>query len=100
MFYHTVLMELSDVDETFLAKVEHYADRIRRELPYVRDYRFAKNCAARAQGYDWVVIGVFDTGSDHDAYQISPAHQEMKAHMKPLIARLIACDFDSGHPIQ
>jgi hypothetical protein len=96
MFYHVVLMRLSGVDDAFLARVRDYEERIRRELPYVRDYQFGRNVAARAKGYEWTVIGSFENSTDHDRYQISPVHQEMKAFMGPHITDIVVCDFDSA----
>ena len=45
MFYHVVLMRLTGADDAFLARVSDYGERIRRELPYVRDYQFGRNVA-------------------------------------------------------
>lgn len=96
MFYHVVLMRLTDTDDAFLTRVRDYEERIRRELLYVRDYQFGRNIAARADGYDWTVIGTFESSADHDRYQVSPAHQEMKAFMSPHIAEIVVCDFDTA----
>ena len=95
MFFHVVMMQLADADEVFLARVHYYEERIRSELPYVRDYRFGRNVAARANGFDWTVIGVFDSSADHDRYQVSALHQEMKEIMSAHIADIAVCDFDS-----
>ena len=95
MFYHVVLMRLTGVDDAFLARVRDYGERIRRELPYVRDYQFGRNAADSANGYDWTVIGTFENSADHDRYQMSPVHQEMKAFMMPHIADIVVCDFGS-----
>lgn len=92
MFYHVVLMRLTEADDAFLARVSDYAERIRRELPYVRDYQFGRNAALRAKGYSWTVIGTFENSADHDRYQISPVHQQMKAFMMPHIADIVVCD--------
>lgn len=94
MFFHVVLMQLTDIDDAFLARVHDYAERIRGDLPYVRDYQFGRNVAARAKGFAWTVIGTFDSSADHDLYQISALHQEMKAFMSPYIVDIIACDYD------
>ena len=88
MFFHVVMMQLADADDAFLARVHYYVERICSELPYVRDYRFGRNVA-------WTVIGVFDSSADHDRYQVSALHQEMKAIMSPHIADIVVCDFDS-----
>lgn len=96
MYYHVVLMRLTDADDAFLAAIRAYEGRIRRELPYVRDYHFGRNVASRAQGYDWIVIGTFDKAADHDRYQVSPVHQDMKAFMTPHIADIVVCDYDGS----
>ncbi len=96
MFHHVVLMELKDADARFLARVRDYETRIRRELPYVRSYHFGRNAAARAKAFAWVVVATFDSAADHDRYQVSPAHQEMKAFMTPHIADIVVCDFDGS----
>lgn len=93
MFYHVVLMRLTDADDAFLTRVREYGARIRGELPYVRDYRFGRNVAARAKGYDWAVIGTFANSADHDRYQVSTLHQDMKAFMTPHIADIVVCDY-------
>jgi hypothetical protein len=93
MFYHVVLMRLTDADDAFLARVRGFAERIRRELPYVRDYQFGRNAADRARGLDWTVIATFGNSAEHDRYQVSPVHQEMKAFMTPHIADIVVCDF-------
>jgi hypothetical protein len=96
MFYHVVLMRLTDADDGFLARVSDFGEQIRLELPYVLDYQFGRNVAFRAKGYDWTVIGTFENSADHDRYQISPVHQEMKAFMMPHIADIVVCDFDAA----
>jgi len=95
MFYHIVMMQFSDVaDADFFAKVEHYCDRVRRECHGVRDYFIAPNEAARSEGLTHAVVLVCDDSAAHDAYQISPAHQEMKAFMTSFITRTVV--FDGG----
>ena len=96
MFYHTVLMQLTDADTTFLAQVARFEARVLGELDYVRAYHFGRNLASRARNYQWAVVAVFDSSTDHDRYQVSPVHQEMKAFMEPHIADLVVCDFDSA----
>ena len=50
MFYHVVLMRLTGADDAFVARVSDYGERIRRELPYLRDNQFGRNAAYRAKG--------------------------------------------------
>ena len=93
MFFHMVLMSIkSETEDSFYEKVEDYANRIRTELPYVRKYSFTRNVASRAKGYNWVVYGLFDSEDDHEEYQISPVHQEMKAYIASFTDDMIACD--------
>jgi hypothetical protein len=95
MFHHTVLMQLSDADEAFFSRVAEFCQRIVDELPFVRAYHFGRNVASRGRHFEWAVISVFDSSEDHDRYQVSPAHQAMKAFMDRHIADLIVCDFDT-----
>lgn len=94
MFYHVVMMRFRDPDQAFHERVRVYADRVRRELSYVRAYGYCRNEASRAQGFDWAIVAVFDSSADHDRYQVSPVHQEMKAFMMPHVADLVVCDAD------
>lgn len=95
MFYHAVLMDLSDAHDDFLSRVDEYAARVRAELPFVRDYHFGRNVASRAGGYGWIVIAAFDDERDHQRYQVSDVHQQMKAFMAPHIAGIVVCDIES-----
>ena len=93
MFFHVVMIQLVDADDAFRVRV--YADRMCRELPYVRIYRFGRNVAARAKDLTWAVVATFDSSADHDRSKVSALHQEMKAFMSPHIADIVVCDFDS-----
>ena len=96
MFYHAVLMKLSNTDPTTLARIAHYERRMLAELTYMRDYRFGRNVASRARDFDWVVVATFDNSADHERYQVSDVHQELKAFMAQYITDLVVCDIDSG----
>lgn len=96
MFFHVVMTRLAGADEACLARIRYYEERIRRDLPYMHDYRFGRNVAARAKEFAWVVIGTFDSSADHDRYQASALHQEMKAFMTPHIVDMVVCDFDAS----
>jgi hypothetical protein len=100
MFHHIVIMRLQDPDRAFHDAVHGYVARVRRELPYVRAYDYCRNEASRAQGFDWAIVATFDTRADHDRYQVSDVHQEMKTFMSPRIANILACDVDTSgaHP--
>jgi hypothetical protein len=95
MFYHAVLMNLSNTSAEFLSQVDKFAVRVRAELPYVRDYHFGRNVASRAGQFGWTVIAAFDTEADHERYQVSAVHQQMKAFMGPHIAEIVVCDVDT-----
>lgn len=96
MFHHVVVMRIEGADEAFHRRVEEYAARVRAELPYVLDYVYRPNLADRSGGYDWAILSSFASSEDHDRYQASDLHQEMKAFMSNRIAALIACDIDNG----
>ena len=97
MFHHIVLMRLSDdVDDGFHARVDAYARAIREASPKPLHYVYRRNLAARSRGFDWAIVSAFPSSADHDAYQVSPLHQEMKAFMTPYIAELVACDLNEA----
>lgn len=96
MFYHVVMMKLSkDADAAFHAKVEEFAEEIRRTAKGLIAYNYGRNVADRGKGYDWAVVGAFQSSADHDAYQVSDVHQRMKAFMMPVIEDLVVCDFET-----
>ena len=49
-----------------------------------------------ADGLTHGIVGVFTSSAAHDAYQVSPAHQEMKAFMTTRMARIVVLDTDQG----
>lgn len=95
MFHHVVLMKFGgNADQQFFAKVEAYCERIRAASPKPERYIFSRNIASRADGLDYGIVASFSSAKDHDAYQISDVHQEMKSYMSPLIERIVVCDID------
>jgi hypothetical protein len=95
MFCHLVMMRLTGLDAGFHARVGSFVTRMRTELPYVRAYHFGPNVASRAKEFRWAVLAIFDSSADHDRYQVSDLHQEMKAFMAAYIDDIIVCDFDA-----
>lgn len=94
MFYHVVMLKLTkDADAAFHAKCEAFGAEFRKSAKGLIAYDYGRNLADRSKGYDWAVVAVFETGADHDAYQVSELHQRVKAFMMPMIADLVVCDF-------
>lgn len=97
MFHHIVLMSFSsEADAAFFAKAEGYVGRIKRECKDVVSYFMAPNIASRSDGLTHGIVGIFKSSAAHDAYQVSPAHQEMKAFMSTLMTRIVVLDTDQG----
>jgi hypothetical protein len=96
MFHHVVLLRLANADAAFHARVDEYARRMPLEVRGIESYACGRNVADRGMGYDWAVIGVFESSAAHDAYQVSPLHQELKAFMTPHIAGIVVCDLDTS----
>lgn len=93
MYMHIVLMALDEsADAGFFERVEHYAQRIRQECDGVLLYGLHVNEAARSQGYGYAMVSGFVSSHAHEEYQVSPAHQEMKAWMMPFIERMVVFD--------
>lgn len=99
MFHHVVLMQFtSEADQAFLDKVEIFSEQIRKSARNLHGYAFKPNIASRSDGLTWAVVGSFASSADHDVYQVSPVHQQMKAFMSPYIARIVVCDVDEEKP--
>jgi predicted GNAT superfamily acetyltransferase len=95
MFHHVVLMKFSAAADTaFFDRVEGFCERIRACAPNLQRYVFKANLSARRDGLDWAIVSSFDSSNDHDEYQASPLHQEMKTFMTPFIDRIVVCDVD------
>lgn len=95
MFHHVVLMEFFFLaDQIFLNKVEDFAEQVRRSTPKLHRYVFKQNIALRSDGLTHGIVSTFETSTDHDVYQVSPIHLEMKAYMAPFLSRVVVLDFD------
>jgi heme-degrading monooxygenase HmoA len=99
MFHHIVLMRFTaDADAQFLSRAEHFCEQIRRSTPGLEHYVLRRNAASRADGLDWAIVSSFRSAADHDAYQVSDLHQQMKHYMTPFIERIVACDVNEEEP--
>jgi hypothetical protein len=78
----------------FHAAVEAYCQRICTGELRPRRYIYRRNIASRSDGLDYAIVAAFDSVAEHDRYQVSATHQEMKAFMAPFIERIVACDVD------
>jgi hypothetical protein len=97
MFYHIVLMSFAtEADADFFAKAETYVKRVKAECADVVSYFMTENAVNRSDGLTHAIIGMFATSAAHDAYQVSAAHQEMKAFMTARMARIVVLDADRG----
>lgn len=95
MFHHVVLMKFSqEASPSFHAAVEAYCERVRGGDPRPQRYVYRPNIASRSDGLDYGIVAVFGSAVEHDRYQVSPVHQEMKAFMAPFIERIVVCDID------
>ena len=93
MFHHIVLMEFNKAaDKAFFDKVEHYCARIRKEAAGAQAYYMAPNVADRRGPYSHTIVAIFDTSENHDRYQVSPLHQEMKTYMATFIDKILVSD--------
>lgn len=101
MFHHVVAMQFNErADQAFFDKAEEYCERIRCTAKHLRCYVMRKNLATRSDGLTHVILASFDTSADHDVYQVSDVHVEMKAFMIPRIARIVVCDIDDSDGAQ
>ncbi len=95
MFHHVVLLNLKGLGPDSLSSLKGFASRMRDELPYVREFYFGVNKASRAGKYGWTVVATFDSEGDHERYQVSDVHQEMKTFLGPFIEDIVVADVDT-----
>jgi len=96
MFYHVVLLNLKGLDPASLTNLHGFASRMRVELPFVREFHFGVNKATRSAQYGWTVVASFDNENDHERYQVSDVHQQMKAFLTPFIEDIVVADVETG----
>jgi quinol monooxygenase YgiN len=97
MFHHIVLMSFTkEAGPDFFAQAQRYVARVKAECEGVIGYFMSENVASRGDGLTHGIIGVFKNSAAHDAYQVSPVHQEMKAFMSTRMARIVVLDTDQG----
>lgn len=93
MYIHIVMMEFTpDAGPDFFSQVQAFSKRILQECTGVTTYHFGANEADRSNGYSHAVISIFENAAEHDSYQISPVHVEMKKLMLPFIQRMAVFD--------
>lgn len=99
MFHHVVLMKFSErADRAFHAEVERFSALLREGSPRPLRYVYRRNIASRSDGLTHGIVAVFRSAAEHDRYQVSSTHQEMKAYMTPFIERIVVCDIDEDTP--
>jgi quinol monooxygenase YgiN len=97
MFHHIVLMSFApETDQAFFARAQRFVERVHAECEGVVTYFIKENEAARSDGLTHGVVGVFTSAAAHDAYQISPVHQEMRAFMTTRMERIVVLDAVHG----
>jgi hypothetical protein len=97
VFYHIVLMSFAPgCGPDFFKRAEAYVERVKTECDGVVSYLMRENLATRSDGLTHGIIGVFTSSSAHDAYQVSPVHQEMKGFMTTGMSRIVVLDLDQG----
>lgn len=93
MFLHIVMMRIDEgVGEPFFEQVNACAERVKAECGGLLMFHFGPNSAERAGGYNYVTSSAFVDEAAHDAYQVSPAHTEMKVLMAPHIESVVVYD--------
>lgn len=97
MFHHVVLMKFTRAaGPEFHRAVNAYCERVLRAEPHPHRYIYRPNIASRSDGLDHGIVAIFGSAAEHDQYQASSVHQEMKAYMAPFIERIVVCDIDEG----
>jgi len=95
MLTHVVLLKLNE-------RTTNNAHEVRRRLltlpaliPLIKHMEVGVNVVNSDRAYDVALFQRFDSLADMQAYQIHPAHLDVLAYIKTVIAGMVAVDYDS-----
>jgi heme-degrading monooxygenase HmoA len=83
-YFHIIIQRFDDkADESFFRATRSIVERVRRKAPGVLETYFAPNVSAFAAGWSHVRMTKFASRASHEAFQVSPIHEEAVQLMLP-----------------
>lgn len=92
---HVVLFRLQDPSETVINETIRQLESLPGRVPTLRHLEVGRNVVPSGRAYDLALITRFDDLAGMEAYQVHPAHQEVLAYMRTVIASAAAVDYES-----
>ena len=77
MIYRTVLFRLNQqADKPALEKIQEFVSRIRKEIAEVKLYHFTPNLTYDGNGFNWILIAIFEDEVAMNNYRTNLLHLE------------------------
>lgn len=92
---HIVLFRLQDPSPAVLEETVGRLRALLGRIPSLRDLEVGVNVVPSARAYDIGLIARIDDRAGLDAYQVHPAHQDVLAYMRTVLAGAAAVDFEA-----
>jgi stress responsive alpha/beta barrel protein len=100
MIQHIVLFKLRppySAEEPTLVDLERDTHRLQDLVPVIKEMRFGRNVAQRADAHDYALVAVFADERALASYLDHPAHRELSARWTAVSDRAVADLFDVPH---
>ncbi|MCA9990366.1 MAG: GNAT family N-acetyltransferase [Anaerolineales bacterium] len=92
---HVVLFRLQDPSEAVINETIRQLSSLPGRVPTLRHLEVGHNIVPSDRAYDLALITRFDDLAGMEAYQAHPAHQQVLAYMRTVIASAAAADYES-----
>ncbi len=84
------------MNDTIVANMQRYADRIREQIDEVKSYALVPNEAGGSQGYNWAILSSFESEADIDTYKVAPLHREFVEYCDPYTEDFLTLDYHAA----
>ncbi len=95
MFTHVVLFKLNDRTLENARQLQAKLLSMTGKIPQIKHMEAGVNVVSSDRAYDVALFQRFDSLADMQAYQQHPAHLEVLAYIKSVIAGSVAVDYES-----
>lgn len=76
------------------AEVARRLNELDGVVPQVRSISAGANCAYEGTNWDVTLVADFDSIAALEEYQVHPAHEEVVAYVRSVVASRVAVDFE------
>jgi len=95
MITHVVLFKLKDRSEAAVEITRQVLLAMRGHIPELLDIEVGADQLHSERSYDIALITHHESWAALDAYQVHPIHQGVGVHMKQVVERSVAVDYET-----